>query len=43
RLLAASPAKDKVRCDVPGVGHHDLWRSGGTELRASLREFLQRR
>lgn len=43
RLLAASPAQDKVRCDVPGVGHHDLWRSGGTELRASLREFLQRR
>ncbi|MFT4512854.1 MAG: pimeloyl-ACP methyl ester carboxylesterase [Planctomycetota bacterium] len=44
RLLAASPAKDKVRCDVPGVGHHDLWRGGGgSELRAALREFLKRR
>jgi pimeloyl-ACP methyl ester carboxylesterase len=43
RLLAASPAKDKVRCDVPGVGHRDLWRHGGSEVQAALREFLQRR
>lgn len=43
RLLEASPAQDKVRCDVPGVGHRDLWRGGGDELRAALVPFLQRR
>ncbi len=43
QLLAASPAKDKVRCDVPGVGHRDLWRGGDSELGVALREFLQRR
>ena len=43
RLLDASPALDKVRCDVRGVGHRDLWRGGGSELRAALVPFLQRR
>lgn len=43
RLMAASPAVDKVHYDVAGVAHKDLWRPGGAALRAALRAFLQRR
>lgn len=43
QLLFASPAKAKVHCDVQRIGNRDLWRGGGTELQATLREFLQRR
>ncbi|MFK7742230.1 MAG: alpha/beta hydrolase [Planctomycetota bacterium] len=43
-LLAASPARDKVRHDVVGAGHVDLWAArGGNALRSALADFLSRR
>lgn len=42
-LFAASGAHDKVRFDVPGIGHHDLWGAGGERLQAALLDFLSHR
>lgn len=43
KLFAASPAADKVRFDVPNIGHKELWWSGAGALQSAVREFLLRR
>ena len=42
-LFAASGAAVKVRCDVPGAGHVDLWRAGGELMPRALGQFLAER
>jgi pimeloyl-ACP methyl ester carboxylesterase len=41
-LFEASPAHDKRRVDVAGIGHGDLWRAG-SELRRALAAFCAAR
>ncbi|MFN3244160.1 MAG: alpha/beta hydrolase [Planctomycetota bacterium] len=43
RLFEASAAADKVRYEVPGIAHRDLWRGGGEAVRVVVDRFLARR
>ena len=43
QLFAASGAAVKVRCDVAGAGHVDLWQAGGAIVPRALELFLAER